>query len=99
MEIAKTTSLDELFKNPPELIFDWLENVWSGAASAPENFNWLGLAEGAALRVHAPSEVRDRNFRLAWAKIAVGVYDYIAASSPPDLRELAEYLGMTLRAV
>lgn len=45
--------------------------------------NWLGLAEGAALRAHASFEEGDVERGLAWSGCAVTLYDALAA----DVRE------------
>lgn len=60
----------------------WVEAVVAGRASAPDDFNWLGVAQVAAL--HANTSLSDGHDEIAidWARAAVAIYDRLSREKP-----------------
>ena len=51
----------------------WLKRIELGAEKAPAGFNWLGLAETAALKAHTTEDI-------LWGEVAVLIYHRLAES-------------------
>jgi hypothetical protein len=93
-----------LLDQVPDVVLQWLFEVWEGTRQAPNGFNWVGLAEVSAdlanesLRRERGSSPPD----LGWAHVAVHVNSFLlhemrvrgrsycsARIVPPEFRELA----------
>lgn len=78
---------------------DWLKSVWQGKQQIPENFNWNGLAFVAAdkARGSVTSLGEQELPNLEWAKVAISVYDFLAATHP-NMKHSFSRDAMMLRA-
>jgi len=93
-----TYALNLLLKQSPEVVQDWLEQVWSGRISAGEDFFWHGLAEGASYKATRTSYVNSNEDKLGWATIAVKIYAYMASTLHALAPDSFENSAMMLRA-
>ncbi len=93
-----TYSLEFLLKQSPEIVQDWLEQVWSGRIFPGEDFFWHGLAEGASSKANQVSPVSSNEDKINWATIAVKIYAYMASTLHPLAADSYESSAMTLRA-
>src|SRR5579859_5378420 len=66
---------DALQLGPSELR-EWLTDVWNGPRD-PKEFNWLGLAEATALSATSAVRKGDSESGLAWARLAVLIYQHL----------------------
>ena len=66
--------VNQLLKQDPSQVEAWMQRVRSGQEKAPEGFNWLGLAEGAAFNARTETD-------LTWAKVAISIYEDLANHS------------------
>lgn len=78
--------------------YAWLQSVWEGRQKVPEDFNWLGLAKGAAFNATSQCVLTSSPPDLDWAKVAVEVYEYLIGKADPSRRNSLEYSLMHLRA-
>ncbi len=89
-----------LLEQDPSLVLHWLYEVWEGARQAPEEFNWLGLAEISASLAHHRDGTLSSPPDLGWARVAVLVNTFLiheakahgrvyfsARVVPPEARE------------
>jgi len=63
--------LNNLLAQEPSKIIDWIRNIREKREVLPQNFNWLGLAEGCLSRTY-----EDNN--LLWARAAIDTYYLLA---------------------
>jgi hypothetical protein len=56
----------------------WLDNAEANPTSIPSDFNWHGLAEGAATNARVTSAIDDAD---AWASVSLRVYARLAANA------------------
>ncbi len=59
-------------------ILDWLQRIRRGEEMAPNDFNWLGLAEVATHYIWQLNFVDAKEPDLKWVQVAISAYDYIA---------------------
>ncbi len=72
---------NDLLKQEPAKILDWLKEVQSGSQQVDEDVNWwLGLAEMAAYSATTEVNVQDR---LLWAQVVNSVQEYTANKANP----------------
>ncbi len=57
---------------------NWFQSVAAGSQKARQDFDWLGLAKGAALR----ARIHDREESLAWAELAVAAFLKLDTEQP-----------------
>lgn len=71
--------LTHLLREKPENICYWVKNVEAHLSMVPDNFNWLGLAEGAVCEAETLANNNPESFEqaLLWAKVAVISYEYM----------------------
>jgi hypothetical protein len=86
-----TVLLNKLIQQDAAEVKDWLRRVESDEQEPPAGFNWLGLAEAAAFDAQSASD-------LAWAEVALAVYERLAAKTNPSGREPLMLSSMMLRA-
>lgn len=87
-----TKLLNSLMKKDAIQVQAWLKSIWTGKEHISDNFNWHGLAEVAAFRA-------SDNLNLEWAKVAIYVYNFLAANQPnASGKESFMSSAMTLRA-
>ncbi len=79
---ASSPTVEELFREDAAQVEAWLEGVRLGEIRLPEGFNWHGFAEGATFRSRRSLESPSPDQR--WGRIAISVYDRLAADSEPD---------------
>ncbi|HMA37060.1 MAG TPA: HEAT repeat domain-containing protein [Chloroflexia bacterium] len=96
--------LDQLLNQSAKQVQAWLNRVNEGHAQAPEGFNWILLAEIATRQAKWPQwmeslmedEYQEPN--LAWAEVAIAIYDHMAQHEHPSFRPPATEKSMLLRA-
>lgn len=87
-----TKLLKSLIKKDAIQVQAWLKTIWTGKEHISDNFNWLGLAQVASSKA-------SENLNLEWAKVAIYVYDFLAANQPnASGKESFMSSAMTLRA-
>jgi hypothetical protein len=86
-----TVLLNKLIQQDAAEVKDWLRRVESDEQEPPAGFNWLGLAEAAAFDAQSASD-------LAWAEVAITVYERLAESTNPSGRESLMLSSKMLRA-
>ena len=87
-----TKLLKSLLQKDAIQVQAWLKTIWTGKEHISNNFNWHGLAEVAASRA-------SDNLNLEWAKVAIYVYNFLAANQPNATgKESFMSSAMTLRA-
>jgi hypothetical protein len=86
-----TQLLSNLLQQPPTQVQNWIRSVWIGQQRAPEKFNWLGLADAAALRARSQQD-------LSWAKVASMLYERLADEADLSGREKYIESAMQLKA-
>jgi len=88
-----------LIKQDVTTVETWLRNVWEGRESVPKDFYWPHLC--AAIEVLARSGNGPRYYErpdLAWAKVAVSIYQYLIDQADPLTRMALEDRMMHLKA-
>ncbi len=88
-----------LIKQDVTTVETWLQNVWEGRESVPKDFYWPHLV--AAIEVLARSGNGPRYYEqpdLAWAKVAVSIYQYLINRADPLTRMSLEDRMMHLKA-
>src|SRR5579875_1936127 len=75
----QTDLLNHLLIQQPEEVYKWLQKAISGLLQVPEDFNWLGLAEGVVSTAEATADNGPDSLAqaLQWAKIGVTTYEYM----------------------
>ncbi|GAB1539969.1 hypothetical protein NUACC21_26380 [Scytonema sp. NUACC21] len=98
-EEEATKLLNCLIEKQATQVQDWLKSIWQGKQHIPENFNWAGLAAVASdkARGSVASSGEGESPNLEWAKVAVSVYDFLAATHP-DMKHSFSRDAMMLRA-
>ena len=91
------TSLNQLMQQDASYVESWLKNIWHGQLEAPEDFNWLGLAEAATFKAHSDSNEDFNAANLMWAEVATSVYERLAAESSSPESESFVNSAMMLR--
>jgi len=87
-----SVSLSDLLAGGKSAVMQWIVNVPPGQQSLSQKFDWLGLAEAAALNARFELD-------LDWAKIAISIYDQLAKKvESKSQRESLMYSQMNLRA-
>ncbi len=77
-----TTSVNELLKQEPGEILEWLKSVQSGNNLVTNDYNWwLGIAEVANSKARKET-VSEK--KLQWAEVAIQVYDYLEDRAYPN---------------
>jgi len=90
-----TNQLNQLLRQDASCVKAWLKDIWSGKLKAPEEFNWLGLAQGATSIANSG----DANVsNLSWAEVATSVYDKLIAEESIDGKEAHMFSLMMLQA-
>ncbi len=70
-----TSSLNHILEQNPETILTWVNSSWSSHNYETKEFNWLLLANVAAINARNASS-NDSN-PIKWAEIAITVYDQL----------------------
>lgn len=60
--------LQELQHQDPATVQTWLMDIWQGRRQAPADFNWLGLAQSAAVEARA-------SLSLPWTQVTLSIYE------------------------
>ncbi|MGH2509227.1 MAG: hypothetical protein ACRDHZ_17745 [Ktedonobacteraceae bacterium] len=90
----QTDLMDYLLAQHPENVNKWLQHVMDGSVSVPEDFNWLGLVNGATFRAELKCMpyAQQPTLTILWARVGVNVYEYLLtvsrSSKYPDRRSL-----------
>jgi hypothetical protein len=82
---------NDLLQRGPARAQAWLDHVQAGRIAAPADFNWLGLAQVAAQQATYGSDAISDDEALAWARIAVDVYDRLANRAKPNSNNRNEF--------
>jgi hypothetical protein len=90
--------MNELLCGSPSEARAWLQEVVSGSVNALPDFNWLGFAFAAGSNAHETARRGDKPSSLGWAKVAVSVYEKLAATSEEYESHACEMSAMNLRA-
>lgn len=72
-------AVNDLLKMEPYQVQAWLKEVWSNQKHAPDDFNWLGLAEGAALKARTHKDIHTAAFNIDWGAVAISLYDWMGS--------------------
>lgn len=99
-QTSATSFFNNLLKQEPSEVQAWLEKVWLGNNSVPENFNWHGFAEVAAQNARGNADLeKSTPSNLEWAKIAILLYEYLSKHES-DNSKIDSYIlsAMSLRA-
>jgi hypothetical protein len=95
-----------LLDQVPDVVLQWLFEVWEGTRQVSKGFNWVGLAEVSAELAHDSLRREGTGLSpdLGWARVAVLVNSFLlhemrtygrsycsARTVPPELRERAGY--------
>ncbi len=83
--------LHRFLQGPAAAASEWLRSVDGGEASIPSDFNWLGLAEGSAGLATSTDDVE-------WGRVAVNIYERLAAGAEPRLSDRLLHSAMLVRA-
>lgn len=89
------TSANQLLKEPASNVRSWFEAVQVKQQRAPQDFNWLGLAQAAG--TNAYYDQHQTAEQLVWAEIAILVYEMLAKVGFPDNEPFLQS-AMVLRA-
>src|SRR6266508_2738332 len=87
------TTVNNLLQQGAPQVQAWLDAVLKGQQKAPENFNWLGLAESAA----AYARYGKYSTPLEWARIANAIYGYLIDKAGPSGQQSLMVSQMMLR--
>lgn len=90
-QTTSTELLRRLLQEDVLHVLAWIDEVRMSRQEVPGNFNWLGLAEAAALRARSALDP-------AWARVAIAAYDQITGPDKPRDREAILCSSMQLRA-
>ncbi len=93
-EADAASFLHRLFEQDPASILAWLRDVAAHPGTAPQRFNWHGMADTATMRAHAAVAPG----ALLWATIAVRVYEQLANDAALNENHSFEGSAMMLRA-
>lgn len=96
MSENQNITIQLLLEMPPNEVQSWLKDVWSGGKQVEEKFNWLGFAEVAAFEARNSGKLEEPN--IEWAKIAISVYDWLAAMADDTGKNSFLLSSMNLRA-
>lgn len=68
-----------LLHQKPEDIREWIQGSMDSSMLTPENFNWLGLAQGATSKAEslAGSKPEFLVQAIQWARVGVMIYEYL----------------------
>lgn len=91
-------SADERLQQEPQFLLDWLHDIEQGKAQTPADFNWLGLAQGAAFCANQQWELGNRPLSLQWAEVAIALYNHLNQITPPAETDPNTESAMQLRA-
>lgn len=94
----KLPSLDTLLQQSPAQLYQWVQAIREGLEQVPQDFNWLGLAEAAALRARFGDDQTSSQPDLEWAKVAILIYNQIISEATPVYRASLERSVMSLKA-
>jgi pterin-4a-carbinolamine dehydratase len=89
--------LNQILQEDADWVLNWLTTVELEPSSAPEEFNWLGLAEAAGFDA-LEDDRHHPNISIKWAEIALKVYNKLAESTNVDTRDSLLNSSMMLRA-
>lgn len=90
-QLQSTILLNDLLQQDAAEVQVWLRSIESSSLKPPLEFNWLGLAEAAAIEAQSASD-------LAWAEVAISVYERLAAEANNSAQESLMISSMLLRA-
>ncbi|NJK80736.1 MAG: hypothetical protein HC914_12890 [Chloroflexaceae bacterium] len=82
----------------PAYVQSWLDDVQQQHVVVSDDFNWHGLAQGATSHAYTALEQGQPDAALAWAHIAVRVYNRLVHQADTDARDHYECAAMMLRA-
>src|SRR5258707_2812643 len=88
--------LNDVLHLSPAHLQEWLTDVWNGQEEAPD-FNWLGLAQATASKATSAVREDDTESGLAWARLAVLIYQHLIDRAGTASRESLVNSMMTLR--
>lgn len=84
--------MDEIYSDTEVLslsggeALEWFLAVSAKRRPTPVDFDWLGLAKGAALR----ARIADRDQSLAWAELCAAVYQQLGSVEPNASHDIGE---------
>ncbi len=75
----QTDLLNYLLHQKPEDIREWIQGSMDSSMLAPENFNWLGLAQGATSKAESLASSKPEFLvqAIQWARVGVMIYEYL----------------------
>lgn len=76
-EPQDTESVEQLLDMGPAHVSGLLDRVRAGQSSLPDDFNWLGLAEAAALLARSGGARPD----VEWARAATAIYEWLGRAA------------------
>ncbi|MCC3441270.1 MAG: hypothetical protein JGK01_05515 [Microcoleus sp. PH2017_03_ELD_O_A] len=93
-------SIDRLLEQNPESVLAWVKNTFSAQTTAPQDFNWLLLADVSSAKARK-GENNAGLFDRTWAEVATAIYDRLAEAAEqkkPGSGESVRISSMMLRA-
>ncbi|MCC3502572.1 MULTISPECIES: hypothetical protein [unclassified Microcoleus] len=93
-------SIDRLLEQNPESVLAWVKNTFSAQTTAPQDFNWLLLADVSSAKARK-GENNAGLFDRTWAEVATTIYDRlaeVAEQKKPGSGESVKISSMMLRA-
>ncbi|MCC3405942.1 MAG: hypothetical protein JGK17_10195 [Microcoleus sp. PH2017_10_PVI_O_A] len=93
-------SIDRILEQNPESALAWVKNTLSPQTTAPQDFNWLLLADISSAKARK-GENNAGLFDRAWAEVATAIYDRLAEAAEqkkPGSGESVRISSMMLRA-
>jgi hypothetical protein len=97
-KLESVSQLNQLLQQDVSQVQDWLKNVWSGKQKAPENFNWLGLAEAATSVAYSDYANNIKAPNIYWAEVATFIYDQLSNGANLQKQDAYMLSSMALRA-
>ena len=89
--------LNQILQEDADSVLDWLKTIDLEPYSAPEGFNWLGLAEAASFNA-LEEDPHHPNANIKWAEVALKVYHRLTESANVENRDSLLNSSMMLRA-
>jgi len=93
--MEQISSIDAFLEQDPTSVYHWIRQVQTGRTSAPEDFNWLGLAEAVTTQASFKQDLEGQQ-DLMWALAALAAYRILMGPTSQD--DSLEVSIMHLRA-
>lgn len=95
-----TISIDRILEQDAKSVLAWAKNTLSSQTTAPQDFNWLLLADVSSAKARK-GENNSGLFDRTWAEVATAIYDRLAEAAEqkkPGSGESVRISSMMLRA-